>query len=176
MADYYSILKKTVSGLPANTAENRKLVFAKARSAIDRQWRSINPPPSDEAISRQMSALEAAIEQIEAESVLTAAARAVPPPPATAAAMETPVVRPQAEARPVVPAPQRERPASNPAPAMQQRPEARPARTEPVFDPASRPAAPGAPRQRPPAPPLRSDPPPYDTSLDAVRAIERPVR
>ena len=127
MADYYSILKKTVSGLPANTAENRKLVFAKARSAIDRQLRSINPPPSDEAISRQMCALEAAIEQIEAESVLTAAARAVPPPPATAAAMETPVVRPQAEARPVVPAPQRERPASNPAPAMQQRPEARPA-------------------------------------------------
>ncbi len=178
MADYYSILKKTVSGLPANTAENRKLVFAKARSAIDRQLRAINPPPSDEAISRQMSALEAAIEQIEAENLLTAAARPVPPPPATAAAMETPVVRPQAEARPVVPAPPRERPASNsaPSPAMQQRPEARPARSEPVFDPASRPAAPAAPGQRPPAATLRPNPPPYDTSLDAVRDIERPVR
>lgn len=174
MADYYSILKKTVSGLPANTAENRKLVFAKARSAIDRQLRAINPPPSDEAISRQMEALEAAIEQIEAENLLTAAAR-VPPPPATAAAMETPVVRPQAEARPVVPAPPRERPPASPAPAMPPRAEARPARTEPVFDPASAPAAPMAPRQQTAAP-LRADPPPYDTSLDAVRDIERPVR
>jgi hypothetical protein len=176
MADYYSILKKTVSGLPANTAENRKLVYGKARSAIDRQLRGITPPPSDEAISRQMSALEAAIEQIEAEN--QAVRHAVPPPPATAAAMSTPAAPASVAARPVIPAPPPERPAAPPPiQTAAPRPEMRTARADPVFDPVARPAA-EPPRKPapPPAGPRVAEPPPYDTSLDAVRDIERPVR
>ncbi|MEZ5870977.1 MAG: hypothetical protein R3D32_03860 [Nitratireductor sp.] len=67
MADYYSILKKTVSGLPSNTPETRRAVYAKARAAIDRQLRAINPPPSEDTIARQMGQLEQAISQIDEE-------------------------------------------------------------------------------------------------------------
>ncbi|MFK5977719.1 MAG: hypothetical protein QM488_02385 [Rhizobiaceae bacterium] len=67
MADYYSILDKTISRLPENTAANRSLVFAKAREAIERQLRGLTPSPSEEAIARQMSALENAISRIEVE-------------------------------------------------------------------------------------------------------------
>ena len=213
MADYYSILKKTVSGLPANTAENRKLVYSKARTAIDRQLRGITPPPSDEAISRQMSALEAAIEQIESENEVAA-----PPPPATAAAMQTPPAAPQnVEARPVVPVPPAaatpvapapepvmraeprpmraepplnaprpaqpaaQQPASAPAQAPQARPtQPQPQQARPASPQAAAPQAPSRPGQPPrPAgavPPRRGEPPPYDTSLDAVRDVDRPVR
>src|SRR5690606_5443200 len=44
-----------------------KLVYGKARSAIDRQLRSIQPAPSEAAIEAQMTALEDAIDAIEAE-------------------------------------------------------------------------------------------------------------
>ncbi len=230
MADYYSILKKTVSGLPANTAENRKLVYSKARTAIDRQLRGITPPPSDEAISRQMGALEAAIEQIEAENEISS-----PPPPATAAAMQTPPAATQGvEARPVIPAPpQRQafetaaaaqivpqvaeaaqprpetRPESRPEARSEPRADARPERNDPAFD-APRPAAgyqpqppvtpaPPQPRQAPPqaragqppqpnvrpgqpprpagaVTPRRGEPPPYDSSLDAIGDVDRPIK
>ncbi|GIL01984.1 MAG: hypothetical protein BroJett030_18830 [Alphaproteobacteria bacterium] len=110
MADYYSILKKTISGLPANTPENRKVVYGKARQAIDRQLRSLDPPPTNDAIARQMQMLEQAIVRMEAEF------RGVTPPPAAAAAP------PPASTRPAQP-PERHagvglspRPASQPAP------------------------------------------------------------
>ncbi|MEM7463553.1 MAG: hypothetical protein AAF362_12840 [Pseudomonadota bacterium] len=65
MADYYSILKKTISGLPSNTPETRKLVYAKARAAIDRQLRSVQPAPSEAAIASQMASLEGSIDKLE---------------------------------------------------------------------------------------------------------------
>ncbi|MCF6322615.1 MAG: hypothetical protein L3J32_12740, partial [Rhizobiaceae bacterium] len=67
MADYYSILKKTISGLSDNSQTTRSVVYSKARSAIDRQLRAIDPMPSDEAIDRQMQMLEGAIEKLETE-------------------------------------------------------------------------------------------------------------
>ena len=67
MADYYSILKKTISGLPSNTPETRKLVYAKARAAIDRQLRSVQPAPSETAIASQMASLEGSIDKLEEE-------------------------------------------------------------------------------------------------------------
>ncbi len=167
MADYYSILKKTVSGLPANTAENRKLVFGKARSAIDRQLRAINPPPSEEAISRQMSALEAAIEKIEAESLSASPAPSpVPPqkpflatPPTVAPVTARPALQPQAAQRPASPFP------TSPGP----RPTA--PSTPPL--PGSQPLA-GS--RTAPVAPVRPASPAYDTSLDAFQDVDRPVR
>ena len=67
MADYYSILDKTISRLPENTVANRSLVFAKAREAIERQLRGLTPLPSEDAIARQMMSLENAISKIEVE-------------------------------------------------------------------------------------------------------------
>lgn len=188
MADYYSILKKTISGLPANSAENRKLVFAKARMAIDRQLRAINPPPSEEAISRQMGGLEAAIERIEAES--TAAPNQQPvqlplPPPVQTS------IRSQQPLPPVVPV----RPAQVQNPAMPSSPSMATGATMPVRAPApvapvrTAPAAPypaapypAAPAMRAPlagsrpAAPVRNDPPAFDSSLDAIKEIERPLK
>jgi hypothetical protein len=189
MADYYSILSRTVSGLPANTAENRKLVYAKARAAIDRQLRAINPPPTDDAIARQMEALEAAIERIESENL--AAAAPIAPQRSAPAALP-------AEARPAAPAQQRppmreqvpapQRPAAA-APQAAQRPLAgssQPVRNvAPEAFPGQRPQQQAAPRPiqpaqqvqpmpRPAAP--RSEPPPYDSSLDAVADVDRSAR
>lgn len=67
MADYYSILDKTISRLPENTVANRSLVFAKAREAIERQLRGLTPLPGEDAIARQMLSLENAISKIEVE-------------------------------------------------------------------------------------------------------------
>lgn len=67
MADYYSILKKTISGLADHSRGPRTAVYGKARTAIDRQLRAIEPTPSDAVIGRQMELLEAAIEKLDDE-------------------------------------------------------------------------------------------------------------
>ncbi len=67
MADYYSILEKTISGLPNNTPEVRNAVFKKARTAIETQLRNMDPLPSEEAIGSQLKLLEEAIVLIESE-------------------------------------------------------------------------------------------------------------
>jgi len=67
MADYYSILSKTISRLPANTPENRNTVYQKARGAIEKQLRSLNPPPPESAIEAQLKSLEEAATVIESE-------------------------------------------------------------------------------------------------------------
>jgi hypothetical protein len=67
MADYYSILEKTISGLPNNSPEVRNAVYKKARSAIETQLRNMDPSPSEEAISSQLKLLEEAILLIDSE-------------------------------------------------------------------------------------------------------------
>jgi hypothetical protein len=212
MADYYSILNKTISGLPAKTAENRKLVFAKARMAIDRQLRAVNPPLSEDAVGRHMAALEAAIERIEAEHAVTNPAAAAATPavqPTRIQPQQIPsVAQVSVAAHPVQPAAQQPgvRPAvqqSGVRPAVQQS-GVRPAVQQPGVrsaplagsgpapvtrsalqnpSPVSRPVQPAA-AQRPQVSPLpvrpkgepQFDPPAFDTSLDAVGEVDRPVR
>ena len=67
MADYYSILNKTIAGLSDNTADMRKLVYEKARGAIEKQLRSMDPPPGEEQIAGQMKQLDEAIAKVEAD-------------------------------------------------------------------------------------------------------------
>ena len=67
MADYYSILKKTISGLGKNTPEIRAAVYAKARVAIEKQLRGLDPQPSEEMIATQLASLEQAIAVIDQE-------------------------------------------------------------------------------------------------------------
>lgn len=70
MADYYSILDKTISGLPNNTPEVRNAVYKKARTAIETQLRNMNPAPSEEAIAAQLNLLEEAIVLINSEHTI----------------------------------------------------------------------------------------------------------
>lgn len=99
MADYHSIITKTISGLSNNTPEVRQAVYAKARTAIENQLRRLSPPPGEEVISAQLKLLEEAIVVVEAEN-------AVP------IAMAEPVVQPVIEEPPTVdsiaPAPETE--------------------------------------------------------------------
>ena len=68
MADYYSILNKTISGLAKNTGEVRAMVYDKARTAIEKQMQAMDPLPSEAAIAAQMKQLEEAISKLETEN------------------------------------------------------------------------------------------------------------
>lgn len=112
MADYYPLLVRAISGLSQNTAETRKIVFDRARAALLKQLRSVEPPLPEGEIGRERQSLEDAIRRIAAE---------YPEPPAVA----EPTVRPAAPAgagasvpasteAPPPPAPSKPAPASEP--------------------------------------------------------------
>ncbi|MCP4183874.1 MAG: hypothetical protein GY761_11250 [Hyphomicrobiales bacterium] len=67
MADYYSVLNKTISGLANNSQDTRTAIYGKARAAIERQLRAMKPVPSEEAIANQMKLLEEAIVNLDTE-------------------------------------------------------------------------------------------------------------
>lgn len=67
MADYYSILNKTLSGLGQNTEQTRALVYEKARAAIRKQLQAMDPPPSEAAVAGQLQLLEDAIVKIDSD-------------------------------------------------------------------------------------------------------------
>ncbi|MEM9277996.1 MAG: hypothetical protein AAGA76_05440 [Pseudomonadota bacterium] len=119
MADYYSILNKTISGLAKNTPEVRQAVYAKARIAIEDQLRRMTPPPLEEAIAEQLKLLEEAIIVIDSEfaseqldpsfaeptipdepptvSEVSPAPESVAPPPTPVADVSQPQSSPQVE-------------------------------------------------------------------------------
>ncbi len=80
MADYISILDKAVSGLAENTPENRVIIFEKARAAIERKLRAMDPVPPEEAIARQLTQLEAAITEVDAKYAFAASSTSQPEP------------------------------------------------------------------------------------------------
>jgi hypothetical protein len=67
MAEYYPLLAKAVSGLPMQTPEARRSVYDRARKALLGQLNAMQPPIPKVDIDREASALDAAIEQLEAE-------------------------------------------------------------------------------------------------------------
>lgn len=159
MADYKSILKKTISGLPSNTAETRKLVYAKARTAIDKQLRSINPPPSETAIAGQMDLLEKAIDSLEAEyDPPTPAQPAAPPPP-------------PAEQSPVAPAPAVSSAQAFPSASSAMQP---PQPFETIEAPTPNPSL-LSPGPTVPSAAGPGGPPAYDASLDSLANVQEPV-
>ena len=78
MADYVSILDKAVSGLSDNSLETRAIIYEKARAAIERKLRAMDPVPAEPAIARQMEQLEAAINDVEARYNVPVAGEAIP--------------------------------------------------------------------------------------------------
>lgn len=169
MADYFPVLSRAVAGLENNTGEARRAVYDRARAAIVRQLRAIEPPLAEEDINRERMQLEEAIRKVEAGAGATAApepavpARPVPPPsqsappspssrpspsapPKPAAAPSTPQSRPPVSREPSA-APRRE--AAPQAPAGG-KPQARPATRpdgRPIIAPVEGGAAQGKPKR-----------------------------
>ncbi|MXN65411.1 hypothetical protein GR183_10910 [Stappia sp. GBMRC 2046] len=68
MADYYSVLKKTVAALPENTGAARRNIYQRARTAIVGQLKAYDPPLSPSEITNEQLRLEEAIRKVEAEA------------------------------------------------------------------------------------------------------------
>lgn len=109
MADYYPLLVRAISSLPQKTAESRKAVYDRARTALMRQLRGVDPPLPEGEIVRERMGLEEAIRRIEAEHAQQD--NAGPAPAEVPAPSPPPVPR-----RP--PAPTPPAPSSPPAPPL----------------------------------------------------------
>lgn len=120
MADYYSILKKTIASLPENNGSARRSVYSRARNAIVNQLKAYEPPLSPSEITAEQLRLEEAIRKVEAEAARESLGlNPLSRPPAAGssgtAALSTrqePVDAPVHEAAPEIPPP-----ASSPSPA-----------------------------------------------------------
>ena len=66
MADYHSLLMRAVANLPnAGTPASRGAIYERARKALLEQLRSLRPPLPEGDITREETALDAAIAEIE---------------------------------------------------------------------------------------------------------------
>ncbi len=79
MADFIAVIRRAVDGLSNNTPEMRAKVYEKARAAVVRQLENMSPRPPEQMLQRQLSKLDAAILEVEAEhaEALPAAEEAV---------------------------------------------------------------------------------------------------
>jgi hypothetical protein len=127
MADYHPLITRAVEGLGTSTAEARRTLYERARTALVSQLRGIDPPLSEAEITRERLALEDAIRKVEAESVRKA--RTEPRPATPAPRSPSLSTRPSTPAPPPVPSAWRDRPsgpsAGIPAPPPPSRPDNR---------------------------------------------------
>lgn len=66
MADYYPLLARALETIREPTAEARQAVYGRARTALLKQLRSLQPPLPESEIERERAALDDAIERAEA--------------------------------------------------------------------------------------------------------------
>ncbi len=67
MVDYYSLLLRAVTAPGAGDAQWRRGIYDRARRMLASRLRTLRPPPPQAEIAAEESALQAAIERIEAE-------------------------------------------------------------------------------------------------------------
>jgi len=67
MVDYYTILSRAVEGPESNDAAWRRNLYDRAQRTLVREMQARRPQPSPAEIARELAALKAAIERIEAE-------------------------------------------------------------------------------------------------------------
>ena len=93
MADFIAVIRRAVDGLSNNTPEMRAKVYEKARAAVVRQLENMSPRPPEQMLQRQLSKLDAAILEVEAEhaEALPAADEALADEPAADPVVETAV-------------------------------------------------------------------------------------
>lgn len=135
MADFYPILARAVAGLPDNSAETRRSIYDRARTALVAQLRGLDPPLSEAEIMRERLALDEAVARIEADYEVA---------PAEQPVAEGPVIRPvETSPQPPRPPEPKKQPAFAPLPAPAGEDEG-----EPLPEPAAPQAA--RPRVQPP--------------------------
>jgi hypothetical protein len=67
MADYYSVIARAVSRLPGKTDEARRVIYDRARTAVQESLRTHDPRLSPAELATEQFALEAAISRVETE-------------------------------------------------------------------------------------------------------------
>jgi hypothetical protein len=67
MADYYPVIARAVSRLPSKTDEARHSIYERARTALQENLRTHDPPVSPTELATEQFALEAAISRVETE-------------------------------------------------------------------------------------------------------------
>ncbi|WP_375466389.1 histidine kinase [uncultured Methylobacterium sp.] len=105
MADYYPLLARALDALPDRTPAMRRAVYERARNALVGQLRSLEPPLPEADIDLERSALDGAIDRLEAAYGAPAPVPVAEPIAATAPA-EPILVPPAPDARagPIEPA------------------------------------------------------------------------
>ena len=68
MPDYYLLIAKAVTGLEKSTGESRRALYGRERNALLDQLRNVDPPLSEQEITRERLALEEAVRKVEAEA------------------------------------------------------------------------------------------------------------
>ena len=65
IADYHSLLAKTVSGPQSYTAEAREDIYERARTALREGLEKLDPPPASEDVLEERIKLDFAIHDFE---------------------------------------------------------------------------------------------------------------
>ncbi len=161
MADYYAILKRTITDSRASQPQVRAQVYAKAKAAVERRLRTIVPTPDETLIAKHMADVDQAIDRIESEFNVAPVGGQAAPAPATAP-------QPGATAASILAASRSTQPqaASAPAPPPQTEPVPAPTIATPAAAQAS-PAAITAPR--PPVPQHEITVPPPPEHIETAR-------
>ncbi|WP_155141093.1 hypothetical protein [Roseibium sp. RKSG952] len=142
MADYYTILKKTISALPENNGAARRSVYTRARNAIVNQLKAYEPPLSPSEITAEQLRLEEAIRKVEAEAAREVLGLAPVSKPAASEAEQPKTEQPKAEAAPP-PKEAAPQPKAEPQATKQNSPaSAKPAAPDPAPKPAEQAPAP----------------------------------
>jgi hypothetical protein len=84
MTDYYPIIERAVSSLGRTELDTRQALYERIRTILGTELRTLDPPLLGSDIVREMRALEAAIQRVEAEQSGSKEPLSVPPiPPAS---------------------------------------------------------------------------------------------
>src|SRR5262249_30988439 len=69
MADYYPLIARAIAGLDPNApGESRRALYERSRAALIAQLRSVQPPLTEQEITRERLSLEDACRKVEAEA------------------------------------------------------------------------------------------------------------
>src|SRR6516164_2969603 len=78
MADYYPVIARAVSRLPSKTDKARRAIYERARTVLQENLRTHDPPLSPAELATEQLALEAAISRVESELRHSAREEATP--------------------------------------------------------------------------------------------------
>lgn len=99
MADYRSVLSRAVEGLTENTPENRRVLYERARAALERQLAALGAAVGGDQAQAQFSALDSAVAEIESRYGVQ------PSPPPQPVQAPLPPEQPSYQAPPPPPSP-----------------------------------------------------------------------